>query len=85
MKKVWIRRSIFEAVEAALATAAAKQHRDEEVSMRVAIDRKTGDYETFRYLDSYEKMRKRSKLYPGKYILLSDRYTRPSRIKIKRG
>ena len=38
---------IFEAVEAALAAVAAKRY-DEEVSMRVAIDRETGDYETFR-------------------------------------
>lgn len=61
---------IFEAVEAALATAAAKQYRDEEVSMRVAIDRKTGDYETFRYwtvIDDEEE----AILYPGKFLLLA--------------
>lgn len=38
---------IFQAVEAALAAVAAKRY-DEEVSLRVEIDRKTGDYETFR-------------------------------------
>lgn len=38
---------IFEAIEAALATVAAKRY-PEEVSIRVAIDHKTGDYETFR-------------------------------------
>lgn len=38
---------IFEAIEAALAATAAKRY-DEEVLVRVAIDRKTGDYETFR-------------------------------------
>ena len=38
---------IFEAIEAALAAVAAKRY-TEEVSMRVAIDHKTGDYETFR-------------------------------------
>jgi N utilization substance protein A len=43
---------IFEAIEAALATAAAKkfQETDEEDSnIRVAIDRKTGEYESFRW------------------------------------
>lgn len=39
---------IFEAIEAALATVTAKRY-PEEVNIRVAIDRKTGDYETFRY------------------------------------
>ena len=38
---------IFEAIEAALATVAAKRYEDE-VLVRVAIDRKTGDHETFR-------------------------------------
>lgn len=38
---------IFDAIEAALATVASKRYL-EEVSIRVSIDRKTGDYETFR-------------------------------------
>jgi len=38
---------IFEALEAALASAARKKH-GEEWDVRVAIDRKSGDYETFR-------------------------------------
>ena len=38
---------IFEALEAALAAAARKKH-GEEWDVRVAIDRKSGDYETFR-------------------------------------
>ncbi len=38
---------IFMAVEEALAAVAAKRY-PEEVDLRVAIDRKTGDYETFR-------------------------------------
>jgi N utilization substance protein A len=38
---------IFEAIEQALATAAKKRY-DEEADMRVAIDRTSGDYETFR-------------------------------------
>jgi N utilization substance protein A len=38
---------IFEALEAALAAATRKKH-GEEWDARVAINRKTGDYETFR-------------------------------------
>lgn len=39
---------IFEAIEAALAATAGKDQPDEFPLMRVSIDRKTGDYETFR-------------------------------------
>ncbi len=39
---------IFEAIESALATATKKLYDDEEIDCRVAIDRDTGDYETFR-------------------------------------
>lgn len=39
---------IFEAIELALETVAAKRYPDEEVDIRVAIDRESGDYETFR-------------------------------------
>ena len=38
---------IFEAIEAALASATRKKH-GEEMEVRVAIDRSTGAYETFR-------------------------------------
>src|SRR4029077_5892640 len=38
---------IFEAIEAALASATRKRF-GEDIDVRVAIDRKTGDYETFR-------------------------------------
>ena len=38
---------IFGAIEAALASAAAKKH-EEDIDARVQIDRKTGDHETFR-------------------------------------
>lgn len=60
---------IFEAVEAALAAAAEKQYRDEEVSIRVDIDRKTGDYETFRYWTITED-EEEATISPGKYLLL---------------
>lgn len=39
---------IFEAIELALATAARKRYEEEDVDIRVAVDRKTGEYETFR-------------------------------------
>ncbi|MGM0984830.1 MAG: transcription termination factor NusA [Pseudomonadota bacterium] len=42
------REVIFEAVEAALASASRKRFEGEEASVRVHIDRETGDYETFR-------------------------------------
>ena len=38
---------IFEAIEAALASATRRKH-GEDIDVRVAIDRKTGNYETFR-------------------------------------
>ena len=39
---------IFEAIESALATATKKLHDHEEIDCRVAVDRDTGEYETFR-------------------------------------
>ena len=39
---------IFEAIELALATAAKKRYDDEGADIRVSIDRRTGEYETFR-------------------------------------
>ncbi|MBB3226802.1 N utilization substance protein A [Luteibacter sp. Sphag1AF] len=45
------REIIFEALEAALASAAKKNYPGEEPKVRVEIDRKSGDYETFRTWD----------------------------------
>lgn len=39
---------IFEALEAALAMATRKRHHDEDIEARVSINRRTGEYETFR-------------------------------------
>jgi N utilization substance protein A len=39
---------IFDAMEAALASAAKKRYVDQDVSIRVSINRNNGDYETFR-------------------------------------
>ncbi len=40
--------AIFQSIESALATVAARRYGDEDVHIRVAIDRKTGDYEAYR-------------------------------------
>jgi N utilization substance protein A len=42
------REVIFEAIEAALASAAKKRYHEQDVLVRVAIDSKDGSYETFR-------------------------------------
>ena len=42
------REVIFEAIESALAMATRKLNEKEEIDCRVAVDRKTGEYETFR-------------------------------------
>lgn len=55
---------IFEAIEAALATVAEKRY-EEEVSVRVAIDRKTGDFDTFR---CWEVVAEDDDEFPGKQI-----------------
>ena len=61
---------IFEAIEAALATATKKKHR-EDIETRVSIDRETGDYDTFRLWevveDSAEPME-----FPARQIRLQD-------------
>ena len=61
---------IFQAIEAALASATKKRHR-EDIESRVLIDRETGDYETFRQwevlpdeMDAVE--------FPTRQIKLSD-------------
>ncbi|MFC3549710.1 transcription termination factor NusA [Lysobacter cavernae] len=45
------REVIFEAIEAALASAAKKRYHDEDVLVRVTIDPKDGGYETFRRME----------------------------------
>src|SRR5210317_808827 len=44
---------IFEAIEAALASATRRKH-GEDIDVRVAIDRNSGDYETFRRWTVFE-------------------------------
>jgi N utilization substance protein A len=61
---------IFEAIEAALETATKKRHR-EDIAVRVAIDKNTGDYETFRrwevVADDLEQLE-----FPPRQMRLSD-------------
>jgi len=45
------REVIFEAIEAALASAAKKRYQDEDVLVRVAINPNDGTYETFRRME----------------------------------
>src|SRR5690606_11589907 len=45
------REVIFEAIESALATATKKRFEDEDVHCRVSVNRKSGNYETFRMWD----------------------------------
>ena len=47
------REIVFEAIEAALATATRKRHR-EDMEVRVQIDRSSGDYEAFRQWEIVE-------------------------------
>lgn len=60
---------IFEAIEAALASATKKRNR-EDIEARVAVDRKTGDYDTFRrweVLDDAEEIE-----FPSRQISLTE-------------
>ena len=60
---------IFEAIEAALATATKKRQR-KDIEVRVAINRETGDYDTFRrwqVIGDDEEME-----FPDRQITLSD-------------
>ncbi|MCK5667871.1 MAG: transcription termination/antitermination protein NusA, partial [Gammaproteobacteria bacterium] len=60
---------IFEAIEAALAMATKKRNR-EDIESRVAIDRETGNYETFRcweVVDNEEEIE-----FPSRQIKLKD-------------
>jgi len=60
---------IFEAIEAALATASRKKQ-GKDIDVRVKIDRKTGDYETFRRWEVCEDQEDGSLEFPLKQITL---------------
>ena len=57
---------IFEAIEAALTTVTAKHCDEDDVNIRVSIDQKSGDYETFRCWTVVEDLE-----FPGQQIPLS--------------
>jgi len=60
---------IFEAIEAALATASRKKQ-GKDIEVRVKIDRKTGDYETFRRWEVSEEQEEGGLEFPLKQITL---------------
>ena len=63
---------IFEAIEAALASATRKKHGGE-IDVRVAIDRKTGDYESFRRWEVVEPSEdEESEFLPESQVLLEE-------------
>ncbi|MBI1733344.1 MAG: transcription termination/antitermination protein NusA [Gammaproteobacteria bacterium] len=71
---------IFEAIEAALASATKKRNR-EDIEVRVAVDRDTGDYETFRrwevVADSPDPLE-----FPPRQVRLSDAQARSLDIQV---
>ncbi|MET0012893.1 MAG: transcription termination factor NusA [Sedimenticola sp.] len=62
---------IFEAIEAALASATRKKHGGE-IDVRVEIDRSTGDYVSFRRWEVLEEPDEEEGLFPERQILLED-------------
>ena len=70
---------IIEALELALATATKKRY-DEEVELRVAIDKETGEYSTFRVWDVVaddEEME-----FPGAQMTLTEAKTKDQTLEI---
>ncbi|OOZ36971.1 transcription termination factor NusA [Solemya velesiana gill symbiont] len=62
---------IFEAIEAALASATRKKHGGE-IDVRVEIDRSTGDYISFRRWEVLAEPDEEEGLFPERQILLED-------------
>ena len=71
---------IFEAIEAALASATKKRNR-EDIEVRVNIDRKTGDYETFRRWEVVAEGADPLE-FPTRQIRLADATTRKSDVTV---
>jgi N utilization substance protein A len=71
---------IFQAIEAALASATKKKH-SEEYDVRVSIDRATGDYETFR---RWQVLAEDDELFesPERHILLSEAQKQKSDVQV---
>ncbi len=71
---------IFEAIEAALASATKKRNR-EDIEARVSIDRQTGDYDTFRQWEVVDD-EPESLEVPSRQIKLSDAKDKQSDIEV---
>ena len=71
---------IFEAIEAALASATKKRHR-EDIDVRVIIDRNAGDYETFRRWQVVEAEDDPVE-FPERQIALKDAIKRDSSVQL---
>lgn len=71
---------IFEAIEAALATATKKRNR-EDIEARVSIDRETGDYDTFRRWEVIDDEEQEFE-FPTRQIRLVDASEKESDIEI---
>ena len=54
-EKALPREKIFEALESALATATKKKY-EQEIEVRVSIDRRSGDFDTFRRWEIVEEV-----------------------------
>lgn len=73
---------IFEAIEAALATATRKRHR-EDLDVRVQIDRESGEYETFRVWEVIERTEETPELeFPARQIWIEDAQARDPHIEV---
>ncbi len=71
---------IFQAIEAALASATKKRHR-EDIESRVSIDRDTGDYETFRQWEVLPDETETVE-FPTRQIKLSDALEKNPALKV---
>ncbi len=71
---------IFEAIEAALATATKKRHR-EDIEARVCIDRESGDYDTFRLWEVVEDGTEPLE-FPARQVRLQDAQAQVADIEI---
>ena len=70
---------IFEAIEAALASATKKRNR-EDIEARVAINRETGDYDTFRRWEVFEEEEEIE--FPTRQVLLTEAQEKDADIEV---
>ena len=70
---------IFEAIEAALASATKKRNR-EDIEARVAINRETGDYDTFRRWEVFEEEEEIE--FPTRQVLLTEAQEKAADIEV---